>query len=505
MKKYLGLVIIVLIFSFVLPIQAQKTVNFEKLDSYISKAVKDFKAPGLAVAVVKDNEIVFKKGYGYRDMSKKNPVTPNSLFNIASCTKAFTAATLGMLVEEGTLKWKDKVSDYIPNFKLNDPYITANMNMYDLLSHRCGLGTFYGDLLWYETDYSNEEIIERIKYLPLTKDFRSEFGYQNNMYMIAGEIVEKVTGKSWSEFMYERILNPLEMNNSKTCSNHLTEDSEVAMPHLNEKVQQIYRAEPGPAFSIYTSVNEISNWMRMLLNRGKWKETEILKPETIDELFSPKTILNVSSSMKENRTHFNMYGLGWVLFDYFGRKIVEHSGGMPGYISKVCLVPEENLGIAVFTNDMNNLPTAINYKILDEYLTDRDKDWVAQFLEFRKKNEEEAEKRRKERISKRVKKTKPSLKLSEYTGEYIDKMYGKAKIDIIDENLHITLLPAKEKFTSKMEHWHYDTFRIKFKDEFLPQGFVTFDFNSNAEITGFKIDLPNPDFHFFHLDFKKIK
>jgi CubicO group peptidase (beta-lactamase class C family) len=480
-------------------------VDFQALDRYIDKAVEDFQLPGLAISVIKDGSVVFSRGYGYKNFETKEPMTTTALFNIASCSKAFTAACLGILVKEGKLDWQDKVIDIIPELQLADPCITKALNIRDILSHRSGLATFVGDLLWYETDYDNREIIHRMRYLPIQNDFRSQFGYQNNMFMIAGEIVKQITGKMWSEFLVERLFLPLEMTESRSCSKHITAGQDIAMPHFDRKPQPLAIYEPNPAGSIYSCVDEMSHWIRALLDGGNWNDRHILDQEIIETLFTPHTILPVSQQMKENGIHFHAYGLGWFLFDYAGKKIVEHDGGMPGYISKVTLVPEKNLGFVILTNDMNNLTGALRYRILDTFLAVPEKDWAAEYLKTRQEYEQAREKRKSDRYAKRIKNTKPSLDLMAYTGVYTDKAYGNAQIELENEHLKLTLLPTKEKFVSRMEHWHFNTFRIKFKDEFLPEGFVTFRLNTDAEITGFTIDLPNPDFHFFNLDFKKME
>ena len=494
---------------FVLPfvvLQAGNNVDYNALDSYIGKNVKDFELVGLSIAIVKDNKVVFNKGYGLKDSNKKDKVTCNSLFNIASCSKAFTAACLGLLVEEGKLKWRDKVIDYLPEFRLSDPYITKELTIKDLLCHRSGLETFGGDLLWYETNYDDKEIIRRLRYLPIKRQFRSEYGYQNNMYIVAGEVLKKVSGKSWGEFLSEKILRPLEMKTTAVAGKYLDKDMDIAYPHIEKRRYPRYIQNPQAAASLFSNVAEMANWVRMLLNKGKWKERQILKPETIEELFTPQIVLSVNSFMRKNGTNFRTYGLGWRIFEYYGERIIEHSGGMPGYISKVTLVPGKNLGFVILTNNMNALTTVLRYKILNLFL-DRDnrKDWAKEFLEMKKKGEKFKQNRREARAKSRIKKTGPSLKLEGYTGLFQDKVYGNAEIELQKGKLFLTLLPTKEVFTSKMEHWHYDTFRVKFKDEFLPYGFVTFNFDSYGKVTGFKIDLPNPDFHFKNLDFKKIK
>ncbi|MBN1224015.1 MAG: beta-lactamase family protein, partial [Candidatus Aminicenantes bacterium] len=379
MKKFISLIFAVIVMIHPFEARTRSTVDYEKLDRYIQNAFKNHDFTGMAVSIVKDGQVVFNHAYGLKNTETKEALTTGSLFNIASCTKAFSAACIGILADQGKLSWGDKVVDYIPEFRLADPYITKELNMIDLLSHRSGLGTFYGDLLWYETDYDNGEIIRRMRFLPITNDFRSEFGYQNNMYMISGEIVKKVSGLSWSDFVYEHIFKPLEMGESKTCSQHLDQGQDIAYPHLNRKIQELYMADPDPAGTIYSSVDEMAHWVTMLLDNGRWKGVQVLSPQVIEELFTPRTLLPVSPSQKELGTHFSTYGLGWFLYDYSGKKVVEHSGGMPGFLSRVTLVPEENLGMVVLTNDLNYLRNAVKLKVLDLFLNDSDKDWSAEF------------------------------------------------------------------------------------------------------------------------------
>lgn len=509
MKKIIAVLLFVLVLPFVLQAKPEAaSVDLQSLDKYIRKVVKDFQLVGLAIAVVKDDQVVFSKGYGLKDIYKKDKVNPGSLFNIASCSKAFTAACIGILVDEGRLKWDDKVIDFLPEFRLSDPYITNALTIRDILSHRTGLGTFDGDLLWYQTDYDNKEVIRRMRYVPIRRQFRSQFGYQNTMYMTAAEIVERVSKQTWDTFLTERILQPMEMKTTRACSKFLREGMDIAQPHVQGKRYPPYIQNPNAAGSIYSCVSEMVNWMQMLLNKGKWQQQQILKPGTIDTLFSPHTILRVSSFMKKNGTHFRTYGLGWNILDYYGQKIIEHSGGMPGYISRVTLVPDKKLGVVILTNNMNSVPALLRYRVLDLFLakdqkrnTDREKI----FLEIIEKQEKRKKDQKAEREQKRVRGTTPSLALEKYAGLYEDRVYGKAKIGLEMKKLVLTLLPTKDVFTSPMEHWHYNTFRIRFKDEFLPDGFVTFDMDSDGKITGFTIDLPNPDFHFHHLDFKKIE
>lgn len=503
-KIFSTLLIVTLLFILPFVLQAKGTVDYPALDRYIKKVAADFHLEGLTVGIVKDDKVVFIKAYGVKDIDSGEKVTADSLFNIASLTKAFTAACIGILVDEGKLKWDDKVIDHLPGFQLSDPYITRELTIKDILSHRSGFGTFDGDLLWYRTPYEPAEIIRRMRDMPIRQQFRSQFGYQNNMYIIAGEIVARVSGMPWAEFLKTRIFDPLEMKTTITCGQSLREGMNIAHPHVEGKKYPLYLQAPNAAASIYSSTAEMLNWLRMLLNDGKWKDKQVLQPAALEELFSSQTILKVSSFAKRNGTHFQTYGLGWNISDYYGELFYEHSGGMPGYISKAVLVPGKKLGFVILTNNLNGVTNLLKNKLLDLFVTGRQTDWNKIFMEFVEKREKMKKEKEAARLESRVANTRPSLEPGRYAGLYEDRVYGQAQIVFENEKLVLTLLPAKEVFTSEMEHWHYDTFRVKFRDSFLPDGFVTFQFDSNGEVTGFKIDLPNPDFHFHHLDFKRV-
>jgi CubicO group peptidase (beta-lactamase class C family) len=457
------------------------------------------------MAIVKDGEIIYQKALGFQNASNVDFLDYYDIFNIASCTKAFTAAGIGKLVDEGLLSWNDRVIDYIPNFKLADEYITNNLTLKDILSHRTGLGTFYGDLLWYNTTYTNEEVINRMQYLPINYNFRTLFGYQNNMYMIAGEIIERVTRQSWEEFIQQTFLDPLEMSDTRTSSDQFNGTEEIAFPHFNDSIIGIYyfRATK-PAASIWSNPRDLANWATMLLNNGKWKNDQILTKETVRNLMSAQLAFPVSEERESLGIHFLNYALGWSTYDYNGRKIIEHNGGMPGYISKVALIPEDNMAIIILNNGFelygNN---ALFYSIIDIATKQYTNDWV----EYYSNKKIESNKLEKEfnanRLATKNTEIEASLELNEYTGIFQDKMYGNAEIKIENYELICTLLPAKKVFTSKLEHWNGNAFKIVFKDPFLPFGIINFEI-PESKVTGFKIDLPSDDFHFKNLDFVKI-
>jgi len=480
--------------------------DLAKIDATVKKAFELFRPTGLAVAIVQDSAIIYHKAFGFSNAEKKTPLNTTSLFNIASCTKAFTAAAIGILVDEGKLKWTDKVTDYFPEFRLSDDYISREMTIEDLLCHRSGLGTFYGDLLWYNTDYTDAEVMKRMRYEPITRRFGIEFGYQNVMFMIAGDIIEKVTGSTWSEFVESRIFKPLGMTQSRPSNDELSGGQDIAMGHLDDKVIDIYDFNAAkPAASIYSSVDELSLWTSLLLNKGSLAGKRIISESSLERIMEPHTILNRGNSQKQHGINFSMYGMGWVLFDYSGQKIAEHDGGMPGYISKVTLMPEQKISIVILNNGNEGfVDNALRGDLMDIFLKGKDYDWTGEYSATKKRYEVYEAKEKTLRLENRIADTKPSLVPDGYTGTFRDKNYGDAIITKEGEKLKLTFLPSKKVFYGNLEHWHYDTFKVEFQDKFLTYGLITFSFDSEGNVAGFKIDLPSPDFHFWNLDFRKL-
>lgn len=484
----------------------QYSKQIEYLDSYISKAASAYKIPALSIGIVKDGKVIMLKGYGVLKNGEKAKANEHSVYAIASLSKAFTTASLGMLVDEGKLNWDDRVIDHLPYFELHDPYVTMNMTIRDLCSHRCGLATFDGDLLWYGTDYSREEIVKRIRHLPLKQEFRSDFGYQNIMYITAGELIEAVSGQTWDEFVQERIFKPLNMDRSYTSFREIDLGDNVTYPHLkSEPIEHLSYDNSGATAAIHSNVEDLTKWLGFWLFNGIVESDTLLSTASIHEIHSQHTILSVGNFDRSNGTHFKGYGLGWFLFDYQGRKVIRHGGGLPGYISQIALVPEEDLGLIVLTNDMSSLPSALMYKIIDVFTQPEmnDRDWAGEFLEFRIKYDLRLEENKQKRIERRVRNTQPSRELAGFSGDFIDKMYGSAKIMLKEGSLWLEMTPTKDLFTAELKHWHYDTFQFRFNDPFLPEGYLTFESDADGKIKGFVIDLPNPDFHFYNLHFEK--
>ena len=485
-----------------------------EIQTYAEKAGKDWQVPGFAIAIVKDDKVVLARGFGVRELKKPEPVDENSLFAIASNTKAFTAAAIAILVDEGKIKWDDPVTKYLPYFELYDPYVTRELTVRDLLTHRSGLETFSGDLLWYETNYSREEILRRARFLKPTSSFRSRFGYSNVMFLAAGEIVAQVSGKSTEEFFRERFFVPLGMKRTVIAHTDLLKSTNVATPHnkMDGTVRVIRYGNVdniGAAGGIKSSVSDMAQWLRMQLGRGNFEGKKIFTAARSREMWTPHTVLGPISEQAEkfNPTrHFSLYGLGWVLNDYQGRLLVSHGGGLDGMTSQVALMPEEKLGIVVLTNSESSLGTILVNRIIDFFLGVKPRDWSADYLERAKQAEAAAAAEASKIEGARVANTKPSLALSSYAGTYTSKLYGDAKLTEENGKLVLRLQPSS-LFIGDLEHWNFDTFRIKWRDSIVypfPKGFVTFTLTPQAKVDEMKLDVTNPDFDFKELDFHRV-
>jgi CubicO group peptidase (beta-lactamase class C family) len=502
MKRIIFLFIVFL--SVEITVQSQN-IDFEKLDAYFEKASIDWGIPGMSVGIVKDGEIVFSKGYGVLEIGKPEKPDGNTLYAIASNSKAFTSAIIAMLVQEGKLNWDDKVQKYLPYFELYDPFVSRETTIKDLLCHRVGLGTFSGDVIWYKSDLTSEEIIKRLKYLPNKFDFRDGFGYSNVMYITAGEVIKTVTGKTWGKNVQERILTPTKMDRTIYSLSELNQKGNFATPHafVNEKnipIPYVNWEEIGALGGIISSVNDIGKWMIFNMNHGIIGKDTLLTPSSRNIIWKMHNTYNVDlTKPNDSNTHFGGYGLGWGLADFHGRLRVSHTGGYDGMISAVTMIPDENLGIVVLSNGMNPPTSAITNYILNAFLGLEEKDWSAEMLEQNKKRKFD-DKRVSERQEKRVSGTKPSLPLEKYTGTYNAPIYGKIEIKKKNGNLRLYFEHTPE-LSATLEHWHYDVWKINWDktQAWFNFGTVKFNMTNNLEITGIDFDVPNDDIFFEEL------
>lgn len=506
-----NLFLLLLVFPVFVFAQTTLEAKLAEIDAYAEKVRADWQVPGMAIAIVKDDKVIFAKGYGVRELGKPDKVDENTLFAIASNSKAFTTASLAILVDENKLKWDDKVSQYLPEFQMSDPYVTRELTIRDLVSHRSGLDTFSGDLLWYETTYSTDEILRRVRFLKPVSSFRSRYGYQNLMFTAAGRIVEKVSGKTWGEFVKERILTPLGMTRTTTTVRDLKDN--YAMPH-NESGGKLRPLHLGnvdgaaPAAGLNSSVREVANWLRLQLGHGTFEGKKIYSERQAGAMWSAVTPLGVNPFPPKDATTklFSAYGLGWFLNDYRGRKVVSHTGGLDGMISQTAMMPEENLGLVVLTNSETGVIGIMRNKIFDVFLDVAPKrDWNAENLERAKQNKAREAEEDKKLVETRVLSTKPSLALKDYAGTYTGELYGDATVTEENGKLVLRLIPAPN-FVADLEHWHYDTFLIKWRPTVaynFPRGFVSFTIDKTGKPDELKIDQPNNDFWFYELEFKR--
>lgn len=480
-------------------------VNTNELDTYFSQMQEDWNIPSISIGVVKDGKIVYKESFGTKRAGKNKKPNEATLYAIASNSKAFTATIIAMLVEEGLLNWNDKVKDYLPYFELYDPWVSNNITILDMLSHRSGLGTFSGDIMWYKSDLSSEDIIRRAANLPKTFEFRSGFGYSNIMYIVAGELIKEVTGKTWGENVQERILDPLGMERTIYSLNELEAMGNYAVPHAldenkNIEIPWVDWEEVGALGGLISSVEDVSKWMIFNMGGGVWNGDTLLTNESLSRLWTPYNNFMVSQfSESAPNTHFRGYGLGWGLADYYGNLRVSHTGGYDGMITAVTMIPDKKLGVVVLTNGMNSPITAATNYALEKYLEVEVNDWSSELLE-RSKARENADTRIEDRKAGRVNNTSPSLPLNSYVGKYQSDIYGE--IDVILQNNELKLkFEYTEELSATLTHWHYDVWKIEWEypHAWFSFGTVSFKMNNNLEIKGMDFDVPNNDIFFEEL------
>jgi CubicO group peptidase (beta-lactamase class C family) len=442
---------------------AARAAPLAGLDAYVRQAMKDWQGAGLSIAIVKDDSVVFAGGYGVREVGKPAPVTPRTIFAIGSNTKLFTAVAAGMMVDEGKLRWDAPVTTYLPWFQLHDPYVTREITVRDMLSHRSGLGR-RGDLIWYGSPFSRKEILTRIRYLEPNSSFRSEFGYQNIMVLGAGEAVAAVAGQSWDDLVERRILQPLGMRESSTSIRALASASDVAAPHDwrdGRPVSVPWRDidNVAPAGSINSSALDMAQWIRFLLADGSHGGRSLIKPATLREIESPQTIVRNPPDSLRPSMHFSAYGLGVGMHDYLGVKVMTHTGGIDGMLSQVTWVPERKLGVVILTNTSghNALFTALANRVLDAYLGAPPRDWSRILLDQTVKQESQMAATAAKAEAARAKDTKPSLALEKYAGTYVSELYPDLVFGLEGGALVVRFGTA---FSGRAEHWQYDTFRL---------------------------------------------
>jgi CubicO group peptidase (beta-lactamase class C family) len=503
----LGLVIL-----WAAPLVAQNSSSAD-LDGYVTRAMKTFEVPGLSLAIVKDGKVVVAKGYGVRKMGESTLVDENTLFGIGSNTKAFTSAALASLVDEGKISWDDPVYERLRGFQMYDPYVSHEMTIRDLLCHRSGMGLGEGDLLfWPHTTYTRDDIIYRLRFMKPASSFRSHYAYDNLMYIVAGQIIPAVTGKSWEDYIRERILKPLGMNTTNLSNAAFKPGDDYAWPHSKvdgklQTVEFINLDNAAPAGSINSSAAEMAKWIGLQLNHGKFpgSENRLFSERQSREMWTGQTLLPISlgeSPLSALRPKFTAYALGWGVRDYHGRKLAGHTGGVEGFVSRVMLVPEENLGVVILTNaEESGAFDSILFHILDSYFGLAATDWIAAFRSAKEQEEKEAGEVMKKQESGRAADSRPSLPLEKYSGVYNDAWYGTTTIRMENGKL-VFSLDHTPKAIGDLQHWQYDTFKIHWRDRTIEDAFLTFTLKADGSVDHFTMVPVSPlaDFSFDYQD-----
>jgi CubicO group peptidase (beta-lactamase class C family) len=488
------------------------------IDDLARRAMKAFEVPGMAVGVVKDGQLVYARGFGVRELGKSSPVTPDTVFQIGSNTKAFTAAALAILVDEGRIRWDDKVIDHLPQFRMYDPYVTREFTIRDLLSHRSGLGLGAGDLMFYpSTDFTRAEIMKGLRFLKPVSGFRTQYDYDNSLYMVAGEIIPAVTGKSWEDFVEERILKPLKMSSCVSRFDRLKSGANFAEPHAF--VDGVLRHIPvedirviGAAGSINCNVGGLAKWVETQLAAGQTPDgSRLFSEASSGQMWSVTTARAVSPELAALlRTHFEGYGLGWDLLDEFGYKRVSHTGGVPGTSTWIAMIPELRLGVIVLTNTGDgSAMEAVGNEILAGYAGGPQRDLVA-VLAAHRADLAGADDEVASGVEKALKTARaPALPLDAYVGRYSDPWRGDATIRREGERL-VLKFSHTDKLEGDLVPYRGNLFVVHWNDRSLhADAFVLFSQSFDGGIGGMTMRSVSPatdfSFDFQDLDFSRVR
>ncbi len=486
----------------------QATALPRDLDAYVTRVMRDFEVPGVAIAVVQDGRVLLAKGYGVRKLGEPAPVDEWTLFGIASNTKAFTATALALLVEEGKLAWDAPVIDYLPWFAMYDPFVTRELTIRDLLVHRSGLGLGAGDLLWWPpSTYDRKEIARRLRYIKPETSFRSAFAYDNVLYTVAGEVIETVSGKSWEDFVQSRILAPVGMAGSTVRHSASAAGGNVATTHgpIDGKIRPVApfaSDNTNPAGGINSSASDMAKWMIVQLDSGRLASGRLFSARTARELWSVVTPLrpgNPPPELAALRSSFSGYGLGFFLRDYRGFKMLVHTGGLPGYLSRVSLIPDRKLGVTVLTNqESGDAFEAITWRLLDHFLGAPPTDWTTAFRTVKLRVDSATRAQERASAAERDSASRPSLALAKYAGTYGDAWYGDVTIALEGGKL-VMRFTHSPSLTGDLEHFQYDTFIARWRDrELRADAYVTFALKPDGSIDQVKMAAVSPatDFSF---------
>jgi len=512
---------LIFIFFIVHAISFAQPLTSKEIDDLAERSMKAFDVPGIAVAVIKDGKVIHSKGYGVRSLNTMQKMDENTLFGIASNSKAFTVAALGILVDEGKIKWDDKVRDYIPEFKLYSPYVSEEFTIRDLLTHRSGLGLGAGDLMFFpdSSDFVLKDIIYNLRFLKPVSGFRTKYDYDNNLYIVAGEVIARVSGQSWDDFIDDRILKPIGMSHSAASFDRLKDKSDVIDGHapVDGKVQVIARSTSKvdhAAGGIYSSIADLSKWVVLQLAKGKYGDgsgTQLFSQEVHEEMWTPQTIIPVHGPSPYN-THFAGYGLGFFISDAKGYKQISHTGGLEGMVTQITMIPELQLGIIVLTNQQEGGAfSSITNQIKDAYFGIKGTDRVAEYS-ARRKQSVDAEKKLMDSIWDEINeagKKVTNKDYSLYVGTFNDKWFGDVFISIKNGKLWFDS-KRSPKLTGEMFAYKGNTFVVKWRDRSMDaDAFVSFSLDENGKASSILMKPISPltdfSYDFQDLDLHRVK
>lgn len=480
------------------PAAPAAVANVFDVDADVARILKTFDVPGMSVAIVKDGKVILARGFGVRKLGESAPVDGKTLFQIASNSKAFTATALAMLVDEGKLAWDDPVTRHLPDFQMYDPYVTREMTVRDLLIHRSGLGLGAGDLMWWpDTSFTSDDIIARLRFVKPATSFRDKYAYDNLLYIVAGKIIAQKSGKSWGETVRERILTPLGMTATTTTVAANAGNPNVATAHSKidgkaAPVKTMAVANADGAVGVNSNAEDMARWMMVQLEGGAIdKDHRLFSAKQSAEMWTAQTPIDIKeppAALAATKPNFFGYGLGIQLRDYKGRKIATHSGALQGFFSRVTMVPEAKLGIAILTNaETGSAMQSLQYRLLDHYLGAAPSDWIKLYADddARKHNEDAAA--QKKANANRAAKSGPSLPLAAYDGEYEDAWYGKVAIRKVGKKRVLTFGRTAD-LTGELVHFQHNTFIVRWDQRNLnADAYVTFDLNPDGSIERMKM------------------
>lgn len=460
--------------------------------------------PGFSVGIIYKDSVLLSSGYGVLEKGKNAKADQNTIYAIASNSKAFVSAALAKLVDEGKISWDDPVHKHLPYFELYDPCVTEMTTIADLLSHRTGLGTFSGDVIWYRSQRSPEEVVRKAVSIPKKFDFRNGFGYSNVMYIAAGEVIRAVTGMSWDQYVKKEFIDPLQMHRTLTSTTNLSMTTNVATPHIStwegdDPTEWVSWDTPGAAGGILSSVDDMLKWMRLQLHNGIMGHDTFFTPAQQLQMWTPRVNFPVNDVARQRfgGRNYNGYGLGWGTTEYYSHQVISHTGGYDGMYSAVTLFPQDELGVVVLTNAMKGIGTLLAYEIADVLLNLPEHDWKKIVKEQFDRGQKERKKQIEDRINARNPGIKPTLSSDAIAGLYRCPMYGDITINNSANGLEIKFINAPE-LSAGLEHWQGDTYQIKWKLEqpWFSFGTVQVQQDNRGKPARLLFDVPNDDIFF---------